>query len=254
MTWSLVRRRCGSELFIESLRLAGRTREHRVLPVARTTSSREPVRQLSTVVTPLGVRPSGRIADRVVVGAEVRRDDVRVVAHLARVCLRRSPRPASRQYTRSEIPMMSGMSCSITSIAAPSSRWMRTISGPNASASRCATPPVGSSSSSTRGVDREQRAELDDAARAGRQVRHELVGVAAEAEEVDRARRPRRACAAPAAGDGGSPVIDGTQPRALPGFERDHDRLAHGERRDTAGPPGSRGRARPGAGGTRAGR
>ena len=39
------------------------------------------------------------------------------------------------------------------------------------------------------GVDREQRAELDDAARAGRQVRHELVGVAAEAEEVDQLAR-----------------------------------------------------------------
>ena len=59
------------------------------------------------------------------------------------------------------------------------------ISGPNASVSRWATPAVGSSRQSTRGVEREQAGELDDAAGAGREVGDELVGVAAEAEEVD---------------------------------------------------------------------
>ena len=37
-------------------------------------------------------------------------------------------------------------------------------------------------------VDREQRPELGDPPRAGRQVRHELVGVTAEPEEVDQLR------------------------------------------------------------------
>ena len=106
--------------------------------------------------------------------------------------------------------MMSGMSCSITSIAAPSSRWMRTISGPNASASRCATPPVGSSSSSTRASTASSVPSSTMRRVPGRQVRHELVARSA------RGRGSRSSSAASARlrrsapGDGGSPVIDGT--------------------------------------------
>ena len=59
-------------------------------------------------------------------------------------------------------------------------------------------------------VDREQRAQLDDPAGPGGEVRHELVGVAAEAEEVDRARRLRRACAARRRATAADPVIDGS--------------------------------------------
>src|SRR5690606_36588047 len=39
-------------------------------------------------------------------------------------------RPSSRQYMRSEIVMISGMSCSITTMAAPSSRRTSSSSGP----------------------------------------------------------------------------------------------------------------------------
>ena len=51
---------------------------------------------------------------------------------------------------RSLMLMISGMSCSMTSIDACISRRISTISGPNASVSRCATPAVGSSRHSTR--------------------------------------------------------------------------------------------------------
>ena len=53
--------------------------------------------------------------------------------------------PASRQYTRCEIPMINGMSCSMRSTDAASSCWMVVMSGPKASVSRWARPAVGSS-------------------------------------------------------------------------------------------------------------
>ena len=80
-------------------------------------------------------------------------------------------------------------------------------------------------------VDGEERPQLHDPAGAGRQVRHELVGVAPEAEEVDQlgrlgalvplGRRGRR-----------EPRHRRHEPRTLSSFERHHDRLAHGERRE----------------------
>ena len=53
--------------------------------------------------------------------------------------------PVSRQYTRSLMPMMSGMSCSMRSTEASSCRRTVTMRGPKASVSRCASPAVGSS-------------------------------------------------------------------------------------------------------------
>ena len=57
--------------------------------------------------------------------------------------------PALMQYSRSEMEVISGMSCSITRRLAPSSACTRLMRGPNASASRWATPAVGSSSRRT---------------------------------------------------------------------------------------------------------
>ena len=78
-------------------------------------------------------------------------------------------------------------------------------------------------------VDREQRAELDDPTRAGRQVRDELVAVAAEPEEVDQlggfdalaalGRRRRREAG-----------HRRDEPRSFARLERNHDRLAHRQR------------------------
>ena len=90
---------------------------------------------------------------------------------------------------------MSGRSCSTTTSVASSSAGCRLMSGPNASASRWATPAVGSSRQITLGATAEQRRELDDAAGAGRQLGDEAVGVAAEAEEVDQLGRLRAATA-----------------------------------------------------------
>ena len=58
--------------------------------------------------------------------------------------------PSSRQYTRSLMLMINGMSCSMTSIEAESSRLISLIRGPKASVSRWATPAVGSSRQSKR--------------------------------------------------------------------------------------------------------
>ena len=98
-------------------------------------------------------RRSGVAAlDGAVVGAEVGRDDERVVAHVVRACPRRSPRrlPCSRSRSLSE--RIIGRSCSTTTSVASSSCCTRLISGPNASASRWATPAVGSSRQMTRGA------------------------------------------------------------------------------------------------------
>ena len=54
-------------------------------------------------------------------------------------------------YTRSQRPMSIGMSCSMIKIEQSRSSRMRRTRGANASASRWATPAVGSSSSSSRG-------------------------------------------------------------------------------------------------------
>ncbi len=94
-------------------------------------------------------------------------------------------RPSSRQYTRSLMLMISGMSCSMTSTDAPSSRRMSLISGPNASVSRWARPAVGSSRQSTRASSASSPASSTIAPGAGREVGDVGVGVAAEAEEVD---------------------------------------------------------------------
>ena len=119
-------------------------------------------------------------------------------------------RPASRQYTRSVMPMISGMSCSITSIAAPSSA----LDAHDQRAER-----LGFALRDAAGrlveqqhprVDREQRAELDDAAGAGREVRRRT------RRRSGRGRGSRSSSAASARlrrsapGDGGRPVIDGT--------------------------------------------
>ena len=123
--------------------------------------------------------------DGVGVGAEVRGD------RRAGRCAPRSGgpslmmRPASRQYTRSLMPMTTGMSCSMTSRLASSSSRMRRMSGPNASLSRWAMPAVGSSRQSTRAPDDHEAGQLDDAAGAGRQLVDEPVDEAAEPEEGD---------------------------------------------------------------------
>ena len=75
--------------------------------------------------------------------------------------------------------------------------------------------------------DGEHGRELDDAAGAGRQLGDEPVGVAAEPEEVDELRRPRRAWPARR----GSTATSERAPerRAVPRFERELHGLAHGE-------------------------
>ena len=163
-------------------------------------------------------------------------------------------RPASRQYTRSEMPMISGMSCSMTSIAAPSSRRIAHDQGTEGLGL-----PLGDAAG--RLVEAAARGRRRRAASASSTMRRvpverfgdELVGVAPEAEEVDelvglgalaplgsRARwkaRHRRHAA-----------------RALACLERDHDRLAHGERREQAGRLEAAAETDAGAGGTRAAR
>ncbi len=62
---------------------------------------------------------------------------------------------------------------------------MLSSTGANASASRWAMPELGSSSSSTDGLMRERARDVDDAARAGRQLADELVGEAPEVHQFD---------------------------------------------------------------------
>ena len=88
-----------------------------------------------------------RCVDRAVVGTEIRRDDERVVAHDVGMPSQ-IMRPASRQSTRSLIPITSGMSCSMTSRLA-SSACAEPQSGPNASLFAARYPAVGSSRHST---------------------------------------------------------------------------------------------------------
>ena len=147
-------------------------------------------------------------ADGPLVGAEVRGDDQRVVAHLGR-----SPDamtvPASRQYTRSLIDMINGMSCSMIRIDASSSARIRRSSGPNASVSRCATPAVGSSRQSTlassasrqassaiRRVPVESSAMNDSPKRPSPRRSSRCVGVARSCASRRAARRASRAACA----------------------------------------------------------
>ena len=94
-------------------------------------------------------------------------------------------RPISRQYTRSLMLMMSGMSCSITSIAAPSSR--RISLDQRTERLGLALRDAGGRlvEAEHPGVEGEQPGQLDDAAGARGEVGDAAVGVAAEAEEVD---------------------------------------------------------------------
>ena len=123
------------------------------------------------------------------------------------------------------------MSCSITSRLAPGRSRMRSSSGPSASASRCAMPLDGSSSSSTVGPVREDAREVDDAPAAGRQLADELVAEGAEAEQLDELVDARLRPSASESCDrrqvqrGGDRVahVDAA-------LERDRDRLRDGER------------------------
>ena len=76
--------------------------------------------------------------------------------------------------------------------------------------------------------DREHRRELDDAARAGRELGDEAVGVAAETEEVDELGGLARACARSGRIDG-EPDERDPERRAVPRLERELHRLADGQ-------------------------
>ena len=122
-----------------------------------------------------------------------------------------------------------GRSCSTTTRVASSSCWTRLISGPNASASRWATPAVGSSRQITRGRDREHRRELHDAAGAGRELGDEAVGVAAEAEEVDELGGLRALDALGARSRAAATAVLPQNDVGGARFERELHRLAHGQ-------------------------
>ena len=113
------------------------------------------------------------------------------------------------------------------SMAAPSSRRISLISGPNASVSRCATPAVGSSRHSTRASSASKPGELDDPAGAGREIGDAAVGVATEPEEGDElvGLRPRRARSR--AERRRQEQRGRQEARAATGLERDLHRLAH---------------------------
>ena len=93
--------------------------------------------------------------------------------------------PSSRQYTRSLMPMISGMSCSITSTDALELAADVDDDGPERLGLALREAGGGLVEAEHPRVEREQAGELDDAARAGRQIGDVRVGVAAEAEEVD---------------------------------------------------------------------
>ncbi len=143
------------------------------------------------------------------------------------------------------------MSCSMSSTAAPRSRWI----------SRDARRErLGLALRQARGrlveqeharAERELARELDHSPGPGRQRRHRLVGGVAEAERREDvvglgALAPVRRAATAAACS-----IDGSDARPRPSLERDHDRLAHGEVVVEAGGLERCGRGRAGAGGTR---
>ena len=94
-------------------------------------------------------------------------------------------RPRSSATSRSATSPSTPRSCSMTSRPAPSESRTSRRSGPSASASRCAIPLAGSSSSSTAGSCASDAREVDDAAGAGRELVAEPVGVVAESEQLD---------------------------------------------------------------------
>ena len=93
--------------------------------------------------------------------------------------------PASMQYTRSEIAMISGRSCSTTISVASSSVLHPLDQRPERLGLALGDAGGRLVEADHPGRDREHRGELDDAARPGRQLGDEPVGVAAEPEEVD---------------------------------------------------------------------
>ena len=94
-------------------------------------------------------------------------------------------RPSSSATIWSDSEVISGMSCSMISSAQPVARWMSRSSGPSASVSRWAMPRARLVEQQHLRVVRDRHAEVDDAARAGRQLGDELVAERAEAEQLD---------------------------------------------------------------------
>ena len=86
--------------------------------------------------------------DGALIGTEVARDDLGVVADFPGMPLGDHV-PGFEAVDPSEMPMIRFMSCSISNTEADSSFLMEVMSGPKASVSRCASPPVGSSRQST---------------------------------------------------------------------------------------------------------
>ena len=103
---------------------------------------------------------------------------------------RRSRRPARARPAGPTTDASSGMSCSMTRIAQPSSSRSRRISGPSASASRWAMPDDGSSSSSTVGRVGDDAREVDDPPRARRQLADETGRGRRRGRTARSARRP----------------------------------------------------------------
>ena len=127
------------------------------------------------------------------------------------------------------------MSCSITTRLAPVSSRIRRSIGASASASRWAMPLDGSSSRIDRGSVGEQAGEVDDPARPGRELPHELRAEGPQAEQLDQLVDPAR--------DRALRVVRRRQaerrPQRVadldPSLARDGDRSVDGERREQAG-------------------
>ena len=130
--------------------------------------------------------------------------------------------------------MTSGMSCSMTRIAAPSSLA-------DAQQQRAERLGLALGDAARRLVEQDDRravgddaGEVDDAARAGRQLAHELDAERPEAQQLDQLVDPLRDLLLGVEGGGRwSAARSGRGPR--PPLERDRDRLLDRERREEPG-------------------
>ena len=128
------------------------------------------------------VSDRARALDAADVSPEVGRDDQRVVTNLFRAALGDHPARFEAVDAVADLHHERHVVLDEQHRGVELAPDLRRMSGPNASVSRCASPAVGSSRQQHPRVEREQARQLDDAARAGRQVGDELVGVAAEAD------------------------------------------------------------------------